>query len=101
MGLTEIVHPRVALSIREEVRRYFAGRYGADLEALIFTGSMARDEGTATVTGDIVHVLGDAEFILIFGEAVHPVPGDAEVTRGCAEIEATLLQQGIRCAIGG
>lgn len=90
----------VELSIREEASRYFGGRYGEGLQALVLTGSMARNEDTSVEMDGIRRVLGDAEFLLIFRDSVSRLPDDGELAADCARIEAALLDAGIACAIG-
>ena len=90
MNMRTIQEHSLALSIREEASRHFGGRYGAGLQALVLTGSMARNEATTVEVDGVRRVLGDAEFLLIFRDSVAWLPDDVELTADCARIEAAL-----------
>jgi hypothetical protein len=100
MNMRTIQEHSLELFIREEASRHFGGRYGAGLQALVLTGSMARNEATTVEVDGVRRVLGDAEFLLIFRDSVAWLPDDFELTADCARIEAALRDLGIACAIG-
>ena len=100
MHMRTIQEHSLELAIREEAARYFGGRYGAGLQALVLTGSMARNEATTVEIDGVRRVLGDAEFLLIFRDSASRLPGNGELSADCARIEAALRDLGIACAIG-
>jgi hypothetical protein len=79
--------------------RECVNRLGSSLQALILTGSQARNEGSVVLQGRVWRVLGDAEFVLVFARHAR-MPKASEVHRLCASIDQALLAEGIQCAIG-
>lgn len=88
----------VAEAVVSETRRIVGMQFGPLVRAVVLTGSMARQEETVIESCGISHVLGDAEFFLIFPR--RPSAALAERVRATARsIAAALEQQGIRCHI--
>lgn len=93
-----MVTRRVAEKVRAETHHAVVQRYGRRLLSLILTGSMARQEETVVDSGDMLEVLGDAEFLLVFPRKFG-VPRDPDIREMAREISNTLQQQGIRCRV--
>lgn len=68
------------------------------LEAIILTGSMARDEASFTDDNETVVVRGDAEFLLVFGRNVR-VPSAYAVEQQAGMVQSRLIESSIRCKI--
>src|SRR6266853_1526162 len=72
--------------------------YRDALDAIVLTGSMARDEATCARESDIRRVLGDAEFLLSFKKNHQPSTGQ-ELLRVSQRVESLLQNQRIECSI--
>src|SRR5437588_10241976 len=89
----------------ESIRRTICGEtanacatLGSGLDAIILTGSMARNEASITTRHEMATVLGDAEFLLVFGKT-NRVPS-VHVTDKIAEVvENRLMRRNITCRI--
>lgn len=81
-----------------ETVRHCVDYYGRDLQSLVLTGSVAREEATFADGTDGSKILGDAEFLLIFKEAAC-LPPLCDVDRLQHEIESSLLRNGLDCAV--
>ena len=68
------------------------------LEAIILTGSMARDEASITTDHHMTVVLGDAEFLLIFAKTVR-VPAAHSVEKVAKNVESRLNRRSVKCRI--
>ncbi len=68
------------------------------LAAVILTGSVARGEGTWAREEDGWSLLGDAEFLLLFGKG-HRLPRTVEVEAVVARIQDRLRGRRLRCEI--
>jgi hypothetical protein len=68
------------------------------LLAIVLTGSLARDEGTFVVRSDFLELLGDADFLLVYGHGTRRSNSgtDSSLNR---KIEVNLLNRGIRCRV--
>jgi hypothetical protein len=102
-GATLMTLNCAAAGVRERISRVadgaFRQRYGSALEAVILTGSMARDEATIVERGGVRTVLGDAEFLLIFRDPrARPLP--EELAASARSIGDALAAEGIDCRIG-
>jgi len=81
--------------VSEATRRTF----GANVRAVILTGSLSRNEASIQRDSEgIWRVKGDAEFLILLA-AECPLPIDWDTERNGLEIEALLLNQGIDCPI--
>jgi len=85
-------------TIGSETARLCAEQYGGQLRAVILTGSLARDEGTWRPDGDRARALGDAEFLLVFGDRAR-LPDDRDVQKLARRIDSQLAGLGIACPI--
>lgn len=85
-------------AIGSETASLCAKQYGEQLRAVILTGSVARDEGTWRTDGSRARALGDAEFLLIFGDRA-PLPGAADVEKLTESVDSHLAALGIVCPI--
>lgn len=85
-------------TIGSETARLCAGQYAGQLRAVILTGSLARDEGTWRTDGGRVRALGDAEFLLVFGDDA-PLPDVRDVQKLAERIDSHLAALGIVCPI--
>lgn len=72
-------------------------RLGPAAQALVLTGSVARDEATVTRTPKGWRVHGDAEFLLIFPEGARPAPAAAAAAR--AAVLRALAARAIDCPV--
>jgi hypothetical protein len=75
-----------------------ADAYGDDLQAIVLTGSLARDEATLVEAAGSSHLLGDAEFLLLFREHA-PLPTQSDVERVSRRVERTLREQCVDCHV--
>jgi hypothetical protein len=66
------------------------------LRAIVLTGSMARGEGSVLTGNGAAEVLGDAEFVVVFGGRA-ALPAGAEVDHLRNAAESALRNRGIRC----
>ena len=85
--------------ICKEAQRAFTEQYGGSLQAIVLTGSLARDEATWVEQVNRRELLSDAEFLLIF----HPtaaLPAALHLDALRQNLEANLLQRGIACHVG-
>jgi hypothetical protein len=73
-------------------------RYGSRLQALILTGSLAREEGTTLVVDGVCRILGDAEFLLIFRRHLSR-NALSDLPRLAGSISGALCQHGIACKV--
>jgi hypothetical protein len=91
-----------AAALRElicaETAEACASSLGIGLDAVILTGSMARDEASFTSDGQHTSVRGDAEFLLVFKPGAR-VPAVEIVNQIAASVEAKILQRGVACRI--
>jgi hypothetical protein len=70
----------------------------AGLDAIILTGSMARDEASIVDDNEAVLVRGDAEFLLVFARTVR-VPSAQAIEQQAKMIESRLIARKIRCKV--
>jgi hypothetical protein len=68
------------------------------LEAIILTGSMARDEASFEDDSERIVVRGDAEFLLVFTKTVR-VPSAQVIEQQVKVAESRLIERNIRCKI--
>lgn len=85
-------------TVGSETARLCAERYAGQLRAVVLTGSLARDEGTWRTDGGRSRALGDAEFLLVFGDRA-PLPEAADVETLAERIDSHLAARGIVCPI--
>lgn len=72
--------------------------HGNTLQAIVLTGSLARDEATIIKHSDGSELLGDADFLVVFS-AGSPMPNAAEETVLSHKIEELLLREALRCTV--
>ena len=72
-------------------------RLGPAAQALVLTGSVARDEATVTPARNGWRVRGDAEFLLILPERARPTPAATEAAR--AAVVHALAARAIDCPV--
>jgi hypothetical protein len=85
-------------TIGSETARLCAKQYAGQLRAVVLTGSLARDEGTWRTDGGRSRALGDAEFLLVFGDRA-PLPDLRNVQSLVQKIDSRLGALGIVCPI--
>jgi hypothetical protein len=90
---------RLQKEVVAETLKACSRHYGAALRAIIQTGSLARDEASYRCEPGRTVVLGDAEFILIFGERAR-LPHPRDIVAVQTEIENALAARAIQCDIG-
>ena len=56
----------VKIAICEQTQDYCLQKYGRRLRAIVLTGSLAREEATVVREAQRCHLLGDADFLLLF-----------------------------------
>jgi hypothetical protein len=72
---------------------------GLRLQAIVLTGSLAREEATITTKGKITTLVGDADFLIVLEpDAVHP--REAELCGLAAAAENRLSESGISVRVG-
>ncbi|HZQ53534.1 MAG TPA: hypothetical protein VFB14_15120 [Bryobacteraceae bacterium] len=81
-------------TIVSEGTRLCAAAAGPSARAIVLTGSMSRGEATLKREGAGWRALGDATFLVVFDG-----PARLQVSELERAIEASLLEQGIRCKI--
>jgi hypothetical protein len=72
---------------------------GRGLHSIVLTGSLARDEATFQKEDDGWGLLGDADYLVVFGDAAD-LPRPAEVESVGQAIEVRLRECGIRAQVG-
>ncbi len=72
--------------------------FGSRLDAIVLTGSLARDEATFARSARKYRVLGDAEFMVVLKKG-RTLPRAASIRSLREEIEEDLLRQGILCKV--
>lgn len=81
-------------AICEQTTRMCLEHFGSSLDAIVLTGSLARDEATFVKEERGQRLLGDAEFLLIFH--VHtPLPSKVALSFLRQNIEGSLVRLGI------
>ena len=97
--------PTYGLPLRElrgvicrSVRRACVDSFGGHLEAIVLTGSLARDEATYERIANSHRILGDAEFLLVFQKHENP-PQAAELSDLRRRIEEELLRRLVTCKV--
>ncbi|HVB99613.1 MAG TPA: hypothetical protein VNJ12_09840 [Candidatus Dormibacteraeota bacterium] len=85
-------------AIVAETARACQRRYSPALRALVVTGSLARGEATALAGNGAIHILGDAEFLLIFRRR-SMLPASAELRDLESEISRSLIEKGVACPV--
>ena len=84
--------------ITETMRQWCLHTLGGRLEAVVLTGSLARDEATWQQTDHGVRFLSDAEFIVILSDKA-AIPSQAQVTLICSGAEEELRNNGVLCKL--
>ncbi len=84
--------------ICNRVRRICTNVFGNRLEAIVLTGSLAREEATFARSARKYRVLGDAEFMLVLKKG-QTLPKIASLRALRGQIEEDLLKQGILCKV--
>ena len=79
-------------AISEETARLCLEQYGGSLRAVVLTGSLARSEATFIEEEGRCHLLGDAEFLLIF-ETRAALPGKLSLNAVCQSLERALSRR--------
>ena len=83
--------PTLRATISEQVAAECVAHYGRQLRAVILTGSLARDEATATEDQGLWRLLGDAEFLVVFHESGR-LPSAADVEHVRRQLEDSLAR---------
>ncbi len=89
-ALRETICSEIVLSCTHE--------FGATLQAVVLTGSLARDEATVVFKRDLTFFSSDADCLLVFPATIEP--STERLARLSAEIEKGLFTAGIEVAIG-
>src|SRR6266436_595822 len=89
-ALRETICSEIVLSCTRE--------FGATLQAVVLTGSLARDEATVVFKRDLTFFSSDADCLLVFPATIEP--STERLARLSAEIEKGLFTAGIEVAIG-
>lgn len=71
------------------------GAFGECLQAVILTGSMARDEASIVSGADQILVWGDADFLLVFGRRADQPPA-SRLHQVAEAVSAELRQKGLQ-----
>lgn len=74
-------------------------RSGTNLQALVLTGSLARDEASVESKEEEVRILGDADFLLVVNRQRHQL-SNADTERIAKRAERILSEQRIVCKVG-
>jgi predicted nucleotidyltransferase len=94
----EVTRRETNQEIVAETVRACLERYGSRVQAVILTGSVARGEATIVVSGGLRRVLGDADFLVVFGRQAK-LPAAAEVDSIAKSATESLERQSITCAV--
>jgi hypothetical protein len=89
-ALRETICSEIVLSCTRE--------FGATLQAVVLTGSLARDEATAVFKRNLTSFSSDADCLLVFPARIES--WTARLARLSAEIEKRLFTAGIEIAVG-
>ena len=84
--------------IGETMRRWCFQSLGPRLQAVVLTGSLARNEATWRRTDHGMQFLSDAEFIVIVKDKAE-IPSPEVVTLICGAAEEELRNQGVLCKL--
>ena len=84
--------------ICNRVRRICVNVVGSRLQAIVLTGSLARDEATFARTARKYKVLGDAEFMVVLKKG-QTLPKAASLRALREQMEEDLRRQGILCKV--
>lgn len=84
--------PRAMIS--GAVASFCADRFGARLQSIVLTGSLARDEATFTRGSGRWHLHGDAEFLVVFG-ASSALPPHTDMRTLARAVEDELARNGV------
>ncbi len=87
-----------AQAIVAETARACRQRYSHGLRAVVATGSLARGEETMLAGAGGIHILGDAEFLLVFRRrSMLPAPSELKALEG--EISRSLIGKSVACPV--
>jgi hypothetical protein len=84
--------------IDDTMRRWCLQSFGSRLQAIVLTGSLARNEATWQQTGNGLQFLSDAEFMVIIRDK-QEIPSAAQVTLICRGAEEELRNRGVVCKL--
>lgn len=103
MTATQIIAPTQSREeaqqlILAQVTRKIVGLFGADLSALILTGSIARGEGSLLLKDGKWWVLGDAEFLVVLRDGARLL-STRRFSRVAQEMSGVLERLGIICSL--
>jgi len=90
------IHARNLISARAV--EVLQAAYGSALQAIVLTGSLARDEATFLSHSTGMELLGDADFLVVFS-AGSPMPSVAGEGALSQKIEELLLKEDLQCEI--
>ena len=82
--------------IVDTMRQWCLQSFGSRLQAIVLTGSLARNEATWQQTGNGLQFLSDAEFMVIMRDK-EEIPSAAQVTLICRGAEEELRNRGVLC----
>ena len=85
-------------NVCDQIQRSCVQEYGRRLAAILLTGSLAREEATVIAEAQRSHLLGDADFVLLF-DRHSPLPSSPDVEGLRRQIEAALLERNMLCHI--
>ena len=94
-GMNPLSQASLRQIVSEEVAGVCATLVG--LEAIILTGSMARDEASFADDNETIAVRGDAEFLLVFENT--RVPSADAIERQAKLVESRLMGRSIHCKV--
>ncbi len=86
----------VKVAICEQTQDYCLQKYRRRLRAIVLTGSLAREEATVVREAQRCHLLGDADFLLLF-DGHSPLPPTPDVEGLRQQIETALLACDLVC----
>lgn len=85
--------------IAEETAQQCARAFGEGLQAVVLTGSLARDEATFQREGAFVRLHGDADYFLIFRSAA-ALPSSSSIDSLEKLVETRLAEHGVLAKVG-
>lgn len=84
-------------SLAREVCELLVTRLSTQPQAIVLTGSFARNEGSVLITGNRTRVLGDMECMVIFSSDADRSPLQVALNEHADALRAELASRGIEC----
>jgi hypothetical protein len=97
-GEVNSIAAKLGERVAQETTAMCVRHFGAALQAVILTGSLARGEGSLSNDGIPGKLASDAEFVAVLEDRT-PLPTSSDSVRLSSEIESQLAAGGVRCHV--